>query len=119
MPATQEISLTLPAAVVRAAKRLARREKRPVSDVMSDALTQYEASRPGKCPETPEEWARFILEVKRNPPTQAELEADEKHLAKVGAAQAKRLGIKSDRDIFRICDQFRANRRNAASRNRH
>jgi predicted transcriptional regulator len=120
MPATQSTtSVTLSASVVRAAKRLARREKRSVSDVVADALNQYEASQPSKCPETVEEWTRFIEEVKRNPPTQEEIEADEQDLAKYGAAQAKRLGIKSDRDVFRICDDFRARRRATASRTRH
>jgi hypothetical protein len=90
-----------------------------MGDVLTDALTQYEASRPSKCPETVEEWARFIDEVKRTPYTQEEFEAEEKQLNKYGAAQAKRLGIKTERDVFRICDQARARRRAAASRTRH
>ncbi|HKA00414.1 MAG TPA: hypothetical protein VKE70_28075 [Candidatus Solibacter sp.] len=119
MPATQTSSLTLPASVLRTAKRLAQREKRPVSDVVADALNQYEASRPVGVPQTPEEWARFIEECKKHPMSQEELKAETKYLQKVGAASAKRLGIKSDRDVFRICDEFRASRRNAASRTRH
>ena len=119
MPATQNTSITLPASVVRAARRLAKREKRSMGDVLTDALTQYEASRPSKSPETVDEWARFIEGVKRTPYTQEELEADEKALATYGAAQAKRLGIKTERDVFRICDQARARRPAAASRTRH
>jgi len=116
---TTQSTVTLPASVVRVAKRLAKREKRSLGDVLTDALTQYEASRPPQNPETVEEWARFLEEVKKTPYTKEELEADEKHLNKVFAAHAKRLGIKSERDIFRVCDEFRASRRNASSRTRH
>src|SRR5215471_573188 len=119
MGTPQTSSITLPASVLRTAKRLAKREKRSVPDIVADALQQYEAAKPSKHPETPEEWARFIEEVKKNPPTQEELEADWKELSKYGAAQAKKLGIKSEKDIFRICDEFRASRRTTASRSRH
>ena len=111
---TTQSTVTLPESVVRVAKRLAKREKRSMGDVLSDALTQYEASRPSKRPETVEEWARFIEEAKKTPYTQEELRADWKRLAKFGAAQAERLGIKTERDVLRICDEHRASRRNAS-----
>jgi hypothetical protein len=119
MPATQNSSVALPASVIRTAKRLAQREKRSVSDVVTDALNQYEASRPVDVPQTPEEWARFVEECKKHPMTDEEFEAEEKRLYKVAAVNFKRAGIKSERDIFRICDEARARRRTPARRTRH
>jgi len=118
MPATQNSSVTLPASVLRTAKRLAQREKRPVSDVVADALNQYEASRPVKSPKTPEEWARFIEDCKKHPMTQEELKAETEYLGKVISTHAKRMGIK-ERDIDRLIQESRASRRTAASRSRH
>src|SRR5262249_40974233 len=102
MATSQTSSVTLPASVLRTAKRLPKREKRSVPDIVADALQQYEAAQPSKHPETPQEWALFMEEAKKTPLTQEEFDAEEKELAEFGAAQAKRLGIKSDRDIFRI-----------------
>ena len=111
MRATKRISVTLPSAMARDAKRLAKREARSVSAVMRDALAQYQKSH--EIPdELTDEWImQLFAEAKANPMTPEEIEAEEKHLARYGARQAKNLGIKSDEDIVRIIHEFRAEQR--------
>jgi hypothetical protein len=120
MPATQNISVTLPVAVAREAKRIAKREKRSMSALVCDALRSYKESQI-----EPVDWddedsvMRFMLEAKKTPMTPAEMEKEEKRLMQYGARQAKRLGITRDEDIVRIIHESRARRNAASSRSRH
>ena len=111
MRATKRISVSLPPAMARDAKRLAKREARSVSAIMRDALAQYQKSR--ELPdELTEEWImQFAAEAKADRMTPQEIEAEEKRLARYGARQAKKLGIKSDEDIVRIIHEWRAEQR--------
>src|ERR1041385_7524617 len=109
MPATQDTTVKLTPPVARTAKRLAAREKRPVSEIVADALLQYEAARRPEIPETDVEWEHFIQKVKNEPMTEAELRAESQHVTKVISGQARRLGIRN-RDTERIVHDSRAAR---------
>lgn len=114
MQATKRISVTLPLAMVRDAKRLAKREARSVSALMRDAFKKYQ-----KIQEVPEEiteeWLmQFAAEAKANPWTPEQLAAESKRLARDTIRRNKRLGIKSDytdEEIVRIIHEFRAENR--------
>src|SRR6266478_4936426 len=114
MRATKRISVTLPLAMARDAKRLARREARSVSAVMREALAKYQKSQ--EVPEEiTEEWImQAFAEAKANPMTPEELEAEHKRMVRAAARRNKRLGITSepsDEEIVRIIHEFRAENR--------
>ena len=105
----------MPIAMVKKAERLARRERLTMSGLFREALSNYEASRKSTGLDWNDDTAvdaciqRIIHETKRNPMSKQELEAEAKELAKYGARQAKKLGIK-ERDAVRIIHEFRARR---------
>ena len=115
MQATTRISVTLPVAIARVAKRLATRESRSVSAVISDALAKYEQSK--EVPEaelTSERIMEIFAEAKANPWTPEQFAAERKKLARAAARRNKRLGMEiepSDEEIVRIIHEFRAENR--------
>jgi len=112
MRTTQNISITMPKAMLKEVARLAKRERRTMSELIREALRHYTISR--RLEPTPEEDMKMIMriieEVKRNPMTREELLAEDKRLREYGERQAKKLGIKES-DIVDIIHASRARRR--------
>jgi predicted transcriptional regulator len=113
MRATKNASITMPAAVVKDAERLAKRENRTMSELVREALRHYATSRRTRSDRGDLRWmARTIGEAKRNPLAPKEILAEDKRLATYGARQAKKVGFK-ERDTVRMIHESRA-RRNAS-----
>lgn len=113
MRATKNTSITMPAAVVKAAERLAKRENRTMSELVREALRHYATSRRTRSACGDLRWiARTIGEAKGNPLAPDEILAEDKRLAAYGARQAKKVGFK-ERDTVRMIHESRA-RRNAS-----
>jgi len=114
MQATKRISVTLPLAIARDAKRLAGREGRSVSAIVRDALVKYQKSQ--EVPqEITEEWLmQAFAEAKANPWTPEKFAAEHKKSIRAAARRNKRLGMEkepSDEEIVRIIHEFRAENR--------
>ena len=120
MRTTKSITVKLPAGIAEIAERLAKTEKRTMSELVTEAIREYDALR-RQMAEDEAEWAKRVDEIledaKRNPMTPKQAAAADRELMKVGATAAKRLGIK-ERDIVDIIHRSRARRRAAAGRPR-
>lgn len=81
MRTTKPITVSLPADLLREARRVAREDARSRSELIRDALRQYLASR---------RWQR---------------------LRQWGAETAERLGLKTEEDLQRLLDEVRFGRR--------
>jgi hypothetical protein len=104
----------MPTGMAKEAARLAKRENRTMSELMREALRHYTARRQEDRKDDLQ-WLEHVIaatkrEQKKNPMTPPELLAESDRLARYGARQAKKLGIK-ERDIVGIIHQSRARRR--------
>jgi hypothetical protein len=91
------------------AERLAKRENRTMSELLREAFRQYSAN--GKPQVSGDLYAllRTIADAKTHPLSASELEAEDKRLMRVGAAQANKVGSK-ERDAVRLVHESRARR---------
>jgi metal-responsive CopG/Arc/MetJ family transcriptional regulator len=115
MPArtTRNISITMPVAMAKDASRLAKRERRTMSELFREALRHYQASRQKPNPDNDLAWVMGIIEdAKKHPMSPARLEAEDKLLREYGARKARSRKL-TDEDIVRIIHESRAER-NAA-----
>ena len=110
MRSTKNVSITMPTAMVKEAERLAKREKRTMSELLREAFRQYKERRGQGGEGDLQMVMRIINEVKKTPMTPEELRAENKKLMEYGAQQAKKAGIK-ERDIPRIVHESRTRRR--------
>lgn len=111
--------LSVPPALARRMEELARQERRTPAALLREMLRLYERSRKKqeKDPYT-EEWALHLMqeaqeEERLHPLTEDEEEREEEELQRYGAAQAKKLGIKSEKDIERVIQEHRRRHRHA------
>ena len=104
---TKNISITMPIAMVKDTKRLAKRENRTMSELVREALRHYKARRGGTEQDDMQWVMQVIGEAKKKPMTHAELQAESEDLAAYGARQAKKLGIK-ECDAVRLIHESRA-----------
>src|SRR5207253_3088330 len=108
---TKIIGFSVPPTLVREVERLAKEERRTKSELFREMLRVYDRYR--KQRERDEErWVMQVIreaqeEERTNPMTTEQLLAEEKRLARYGARQAKKLGIKQ-KDIDRIIHESRA-----------
>jgi Arc/MetJ-type ribon-helix-helix transcriptional regulator len=108
MRAIKNVSITMPATVVKDAERLAKRENRTMSELVREALRHYTTGRRTRTGRGDLQWIpRVIGEAKRNPLAPEEIIAEDKRLAAYGACQAKKLGSK-ERDTVRMIHESRA-----------
>jgi Tfp pilus assembly protein PilP len=111
--------LAVPPALARRMEKLARQERRTPVALLREMLRLYERYRK-KQEEDPytEAWALRLMQEAReeerlHPMSVEEDEREEEELQRYGAAQAKKLGIKSDKDIDRIIQEHRKRHRHA------
>lgn len=112
---------SVPPALARRVEKLARQEHRTPTALLREMLRLYERYRKQQeAEEDPytEEWVMNLVreveeEDRLHPKTQAELDREDEELRRYGAAQAKKLGIKSDRDVDRLVQEYRKERRDA------
>ena len=113
---------SVPPALARRVEKLARQERRTPAALLREMLRLYERHKQEQEEEPyTEEWAlRLMQEAQEeewlHPMTEEEEERDEAELQRYGAAQAKKLGIKSDKDIERIIQEHRQEKREKAAR---
>jgi Tfp pilus assembly protein PilP len=112
--------LSVPPALARRVEKLARQERRTPAALLREMLRLYERFKQ-KQEEDPytEEWVMNLVreaeeEERLHPMTAEEEEREEAELQRYGAAQAKKLGIKSDKDIERIIQEHRKRHRHAS-----
>ena len=87
MRTAKTISITLPPELLTKAQAIAKRENRTMSELFREALRQYKSPDP--------EWEALMA---------------------WGLEHGKALGIKSEDDVERMSDEWRAERRQAAAR---
>lgn len=110
---------SVPPALARRVEKLARQERRTPTALLREMLKVYERHKQGQEEELyTEEWALRLMqeaqeEERLHPMTEEEEEREEEELQRYGAAQTKKLGIKSDKDIERIIQEHRKRHRNA------
>ncbi|MBI3801314.1 MAG: ribbon-helix-helix protein, CopG family [Deltaproteobacteria bacterium] len=112
---------SVPPALARRVEKLARQERRTPAALLREMLRLYERYRKQQeAEEDPytEAWVMNLVreveeEDRLHPKTQAELDREDEELRRYGAAQAKKLGIKSDRDVDRLVQEYRKERRDA------
>jgi hypothetical protein len=113
--------LAVPPALARRMEKLARQERRTPAALLREMLRLYERYRKQQedeqAPYT-EAWVMNLVreaeeEDRLHPMTAEEEEREEAELQRYGAAQAKKLGIKSEKDIDRIIQEYRKERRHA------
>ncbi len=111
---TKKIPIILPEAMVKEAEKLAKHENRTMSELIREALRQYRAKQRAEREDL--QWANQIIaeahpEQQESPMTREELLAESRRLARSGARQAKKLGIKTtDTEIVRLIHKQRATR---------
>ena len=101
--------------MVKEAQSLAKRENRTMSELMREALRHYKANRRRRDTQNGLQWVTQLIadakrEQKERPMSTSQLLAETDRLARYGARQAKKLGIK-ERDIVGIIHKSRARRR--------
>ena len=114
MRTTKKLSITMPVGMVKDAEKMAKREKRTMSELVREALRQYKARREKEQQElisTNNTIAEAQREARENPMSREEALAESRRLARYGATEAKKLGIKtSDKEIVRLIHEHRAKR---------
>lgn len=116
---TEPTEFSVPPALARRVEKLARLERRTPAALLREMLRLYERHRQEQAEEPyTEEWALRLMqeaqEEERLHPMTEEEEREEEDLQRYGAAQAKKLGIKSDKDIERIIHEHRKRHRHAS-----
>jgi metal-responsive CopG/Arc/MetJ family transcriptional regulator len=109
MRTTKNISITFPNAMAKEAERLAKRENRTMSELLREAFRHYCTGGKKRVPDDLASILRIIANAKVNPLSPKELEAEDKRLMAIGAAQAKKVGSK-ERDVVRVIHKSRARR---------
>jgi hypothetical protein len=111
---------SVPPALAHRIEKLARQERRTPAALLREMLRLYERHKQEQ-EEKPytEKWALRLMqeaqeEERLHPMTEEEEEREEAELRRYGAAQAKKLGIKSDKDIERIIQEHRKRHRHAS-----
>lgn len=107
---TKNISITMPVVMAKEATRLAKRERRTVSELFREALRHYQASRRTERIHDDEWVARIFQEARENPMTPAQIEAEDEVLGEYGARQARKFNVKEE-DVVRIIHESRARRK--------
>jgi len=112
---------SVPPALARRVEKLARQERRTPAALLREMLRLYERHKQEQAEEPyTEEWALRLMqeaqEEERLHPMAEEDEEREEELQRYGAAQAKKLGIKSDKDIERLIHEHRQEKREKAAR---
>jgi hypothetical protein len=98
MRSTRNVSITMPTAMVKEAERLAKHEKRTMSELLREAFRQYKERRGHGREDDLQMVMQIVNEVIKRPMTSEELRAENKKLMEYGAQQAKKAGSK-ERDI--------------------
>ncbi|HEV8712426.1 MAG TPA: ribbon-helix-helix protein, CopG family [Candidatus Binatia bacterium] len=114
--------LSVPPALARRVEKLARQERRTPAALLREMLRLYERYRKKQEEEQDpytEEWVMNLVreaeeEERLHPMTAEEEEREEAELQRYGAAQAKKLGIKSEKDIERVIQEHRKRHRHAS-----
>ncbi len=123
---TKVIGFSVPPAIARQVERMAKKERRTKSELFREMVRVYEDHTRKKVAqervEFDDAWVeRVIAEAKAeeaaHPMTEDEIRAEELKLARYGAAQAKKLGIKP-KDVNRLIHEYRQERK-AARSSRH
>src|SRR5712692_3888518 len=102
---------SVPPALARRMEKLARQERRTPTALLREMLRLYERHKQEQEEEPyTEEWALRLMqeaqkEERLHPMTEEEEEREEAELQRYGAAQTKKLGINSDKDIERIIQE--------------
>jgi predicted transcriptional regulator len=112
--------ISVPPALARRVEKLARQERRTPAALLREMLRVYERHKQ-KQEEDPytEEWTLSLMqeaqeEERQHPMTEEEEEREKEELQRYGAAQAKKLGIKSDKDIECLIQEHRKRHRHAS-----
>jgi hypothetical protein len=119
MPMTPQkrkaLRFTVPATIAREVAFVARAEKKTRGALFKEIWRAYKRYRKQEEEQNPytEEWVMNLIreaeeEERLHPMTAEEIEREEEELRRYGAAQAKKLGIKSDRDVERLIHEHRA-----------
>src|SRR5262245_23895262 len=104
--AMEPTDFSVPPTLARRVEKLARQERRTPAALLREMLKVYERHRKKQEEEQDpytEEWVMNLVreaeeEDRLHPMTEEEIEREEEELQRYGAAQAKKLGIKSDKD---------------------
>lgn len=110
---------SVPPALARRMEKLARQERRTPTALLREMLRLYERHKQEQEVEPyTEEWALRLMqeaqeEERLHPVTKEEEEREEAELQRYGAAQTKKLGINSDKNIERIIHEHRKRHRHA------
>lgn len=83
-----------------------------MSELLREAFRHYRTRGDRRASDDLASIYRMIADVKNNPLSPAELEAENKRLMKVGAALGKKAGIR-ERDVVRVIHESRGRRRSA------
>ena len=108
------MGFSVPPAVVREVETMAKQERRTKSELFREMVRVYRRYRLERDRDD-ERWvANIIAEAKaeeaEHPMSAEEFEAESNRLARYGAAQSKKLGIKA-RDVNRLIQEYRKERR--------
>ena len=110
---TKVLGFSVPPEVAQEFEDVAQSEKRSKSELFREMFRVYRQYRARKI-EFDDAWIRNVVrEVKAQPMTPEELEAESKALAEYGEQRAKELGYDTltDDDIVRIIHEYRAEQR--------
>jgi len=110
----QTLGFSVPPAIVKEVETMARQEHRTKSELFREMVRVYRRYRVERDRDELR-WVNNIIaeakaEEEKNPMTVEELLAESDRLAKYGAAQSKKLGIKP-KDVARIIHEYRKERR--------
>ena len=110
---TKILGFSVPPAFAQEVERVSREERRTKSELFREMFRVYERYRRQRDQEELRWVNQVITEAQReqqeNPATKEELLAESRRLARYGASQAKKLGIKTtDAEIVRLIHKQRA-----------
>lgn len=111
---TKIIGFSVPPSLAEAMDDIAKQERRTKSELFREMFRVYQRYRQQRA-QVEDRWLEELIrevreEETQQPMSQEELLTEEATLARYGARQAKKLGIKA-RDITRIIDESRQRRR--------
>lgn len=110
---TKVVGFSVPPALAKEIMTVARREKRTKSELFREMFRVYKSYRKQRVqsdydPHIARLWEEVQREERENPTSDEQMMRDVESLSKSMAKQAKRLGIKSEKDIERIIQEYRA-----------
>ncbi len=110
----QTLGFSVPPAIVKEVESMARQERRTKSELFREMVRVYRRYRTERDRDELRWVNRIIAEAKaeqeKNPMSVEELLEEDEQLAKYGAEQAKKLGIKP-KDVNRLIHEYRRERR--------